>query len=73
MALIDNQICIPRAPFNDLVPTRALENLDHDLAIGFGGMQLPATEATDIANLWLSNPMTDQTSFCPWSKKPRNR
>lgn len=29
------------APFYDLVPTRAIENLDHDLAIGVGGMQDP--------------------------------
>lgn len=29
------------APFYDLVPTRAIENLDHDLAIGVGGMRNP--------------------------------
>lgn len=29
------------APFYDLVPTRAIENLDHDLAIGIGGMRNP--------------------------------
>ena len=29
------------APFYDLVPTRAVQNLDHDLAIGVGGMRNP--------------------------------
>lgn len=29
------------APFYDLVPTRAIENLDHDLAIGVGGIRNP--------------------------------
>lgn len=29
------------APFYDLVPTRAIESLDHDLAIGVGGMRNP--------------------------------
>ena len=29
------------APFYDLVPTRAIENLDHDLAIAVGGMRNP--------------------------------
>lgn len=41
VALIDNQICISRARFNDMVPSRAIESLDHDLAIGFGGMRSP--------------------------------
>ena len=29
------------APFYDLVPTRAIENLDHDLAIAVAGCETP--------------------------------
>ena len=61
------------APFYDLVPTRAIANLNHDLAFAEVESETPATWVGTSGNRSPPSVGSDPESSCPWLRESLSR